>query len=80
MVWWIFGGIKMYGDIIECLNPNCGKTFKDTTNRTDKLTEAGNTYQWKGQDSRTSNFKNMCPYEEKICKKITKNFKKRLME
>jgi len=53
-------GDKMYGDIIECLN--CGKTFKDTTNKTDKLTEKGNTYQWKGQDSREGNFKNMCPY------------------
>lgn len=50
----------MKNDIIECLN--CGKKFKDTTNRTDKLTEAGNTYQWKGQDSRTGNFRNMCPF------------------
>lgn len=50
----------MYGDIIECLN--CGKTFKDTTNRTDKLTEADNTYQWKGQDSREGKFNNMCPF------------------
>ena len=50
----------MKGDIIECLN--CGKTFVDTTNRTDKLTEAGNTYQWTGQDSRESKFKNMCPF------------------
>lgn len=50
----------MYGDIIKCLT--CGKEFKDTTNRTNKLTEAGNEYQWKGQDSRTGNFKNMCPF------------------
>ena len=50
----------MKGDIIECLN--CGKKFVDTTNKTDKLTEAGNTYQWKGQDSREGNFKNMCPF------------------
>jgi hypothetical protein len=48
----------MKGDIIKCLN--CGKTFKDTTQKTDKLTKAGNEYQWKGQDSRKGNFKNMC--------------------
>lgn len=50
----------MKNDIIECLN--CGKTFVDTTKRTDKLTEASNTYQWTGQDSREGNFKNMCPF------------------
>jgi len=69
---------KMYGDIIKCLN--CGKDFKDTTKRTDKLTEAGNTYQWKGQDSREGKFNNMCPFccgtntrnTHKKTKKITK--------
>ena len=50
----------MKGDIIECLN--CGEKFKDTTNQTDKLTEAGNTYQWTGQDSREGKFNNMCPF------------------
>jgi hypothetical protein len=50
----------MKGDIIKCWS--CGKEFKDTTNQTDKLTKAGNEYQWKGQDSRTGNFKNMCPF------------------
>jgi len=56
----------MKNDIIECLN--CGKKFVDTTKQTDKLTEAGNTYQWTGQDSREKNskgkqkFSNMCPF------------------
>ena len=50
----------MKNDIIKCLN--CGKTFKDDTKQTDKLTGAGNTYQWQGQDSRTDNFNNMCPF------------------
>jgi len=50
----------MYGDIIECLN--CGKKFKDDINQTDKLTGAGSTYQWQGQDSREGKFKNMCPF------------------
>jgi len=50
----------MKGDIIECLN--CGKRFVDTTKQTDKLTEAGNTYQWTGQDSRKGKFNNMCPF------------------
>jgi len=50
----------MYGDIIHCFN--CGKDFKDTTNKTDKLSKSGKKYQWKGQDSREGNFKNMCPY------------------
>lgn len=50
----------MKGDTIKCWT--CGKTFKDTTKQTDKLTEAGNTYQWKGQDSRNRVFKNMCPF------------------
>lgn len=61
----------MKNDIIKCLNPSCGKTFKDTTNRTDKLTEAGNTYQWKGQDSRTGKFKNMCPFCYSTCTENT---------
>jgi hypothetical protein len=50
----------MKGDIIECLN--CGKKFKDDTKQTDKKTEAGNTYQWTGQDSREGKFENMCPF------------------
>jgi hypothetical protein len=50
----------MKGDIIKCLN--CGKTFVDTTKETDKLTEASNTYQWTGQDSRKGKFNNMCPF------------------
>ncbi len=50
----------MKGDIIKCLT--CGKTFKDTTQKTDKLTDAGNTYQWTGQDSREGKFNNMCPF------------------
>ena len=50
----------MRGDTIKCMT--CGKTFKDTTKRTDKLTRAGNTYQWKGQDSRYRKFRNMCPF------------------
>lgn len=50
----------MKGDTIRCLN--CDKKFKDDTKQTDKLTEAGNTYQWTGQDSRTGKFKNMCPF------------------
>ena len=50
----------MKNDVIECLA--CGKTFKDDTKQTDKLTEAGNTYQWTGQDSREGKFNNMCPF------------------
>ena len=50
----------MKNDTIKCLN--CGKEFKDDTKQTDKLTEAGNIYQWTGQDSRTDSFRNMCPF------------------